>query len=198
MDIDATVVTACSEKEQACPTWKKTFGFHPLTAFADHGPAGSGDPLAIMLRPTNAGSDTAADHIQATRLSLAQLPARLRRRVLIRTDSGGGTREFLAWLTRPGRHLHYSVGFTVTDDVQDAVFKIPACAWTPAMTVTGRYATAPGSPRSPACAEKQPLAVASNHTAKITKDAGLGRVFVARTPANCQIGLIAMQRIEWT
>ena len=63
------------EKEQAAPTWKKTFGFHPLTAFADHGPEGSGEPLAIMLRPGNAGSNTAADHIEATRLALAQLPA---------------------------------------------------------------------------------------------------------------------------
>ena len=28
MDIDATIVTSCSEKEQAMPTWKKTFGHH--------------------------------------------------------------------------------------------------------------------------------------------------------------------------
>ena len=27
-----------------------------LAAFADHGPDGSGEPLAIMLRPGNAGS----------------------------------------------------------------------------------------------------------------------------------------------
>ena len=86
VDIDATIVTACSEKEQATPTWKKTFGFHPLTVFADHGPGGPGEPLAIMLRPGNAGSNTAADHIEATRLALAQRAAALRRRVLIRAD----------------------------------------------------------------------------------------------------------------
>ena len=63
------------EKEQAAPTWKKTFGFHPMTAWADHGQDGNGEPLAIMLRPGNAGSNTAADHIEATRLALAQLPA---------------------------------------------------------------------------------------------------------------------------
>ena len=99
MDIDATIVTACSEKEQARPTWKRTFGFHPLTVFADHGPEGAGEPLAILLRAGNAGSNTAADHIEATRLALAQLPQDTRRRVLIRADSGGGTHEFLAWLT---------------------------------------------------------------------------------------------------
>jgi hypothetical protein len=71
MDIDATIVTSCSEKEQAMPTWKKTYGHHPLTVFADHGPEGSGEPLAFMLRPGNAGSNTAADHISATRLGLA-------------------------------------------------------------------------------------------------------------------------------
>jgi Transposase DDE domain group 1 len=132
LDVDATIVTACSEKEQAAPTWKKTFGFHPLTVFADHGPQGSGEPLAVMLRPGNAGSNTATDHIQAVRLALAQLPKDLRRRVLIRTDSGGGTHEFLSWLTQAGRRLHYSVGFPMADDVQAAILAVPTTAWTPA------------------------------------------------------------------
>jgi hypothetical protein len=91
-----------------------------------------------MLRAGNAGSNTAADHIEVTRLALAQLPRHLRRRVLIRTDSGGGTHQFLAWLTRPGRCLAYSVGFTITDDVQDAILKIPAAAWTPAYDAEGQ------------------------------------------------------------
>jgi len=138
VDIDATIVTSCSEKDQAAPTWKKTFGFHPLTVFADHGAGGSGEPLAILLRPGNAGSNTAADHIQATRLALAQLPPGRRRRVLIRADSGGGTHEFLTWLTRPGRRLAYSVGFTITDEVQDAILAIPARAWTPAYDAAGQ------------------------------------------------------------
>src|SRR5215472_3421225 len=96
VDIDATLVTAHSDKQQAAPTWKKTYGFHPLTVFADHGSGGSGEPLAIMLRPGNAGSNTASDHIAATRLAVAQLPEELRRQLLIRCDSGGGTHEFLA------------------------------------------------------------------------------------------------------
>jgi hypothetical protein len=61
------------------PTWKKTYGHQPLTFFADHGPEGAGEPLAF-LRPGNAGSNTASEHIEATRLGLAQLPRHLRRR----------------------------------------------------------------------------------------------------------------------
>jgi Transposase DDE domain group 1 len=138
VDLDATLVIAHSDKEQAAPTWKKTFGFHPLTAFADHGAQGSGEPLAIMLRPGNAGSNTAADHIVATQLALAQLPRRLRRRALVRADSGGGTHEFLTWLTGKSRRLHYSVGLTITDDIQAAILKIPVRAWTPAYDGDGR------------------------------------------------------------
>jgi hypothetical protein len=138
VDIDATVVTSCSEKEQATPTWKKTYGFHPLTAFADHGADGAGEPLAIVLRPGNVGSNTAADHLEATRLALAQLPRHQRQQVLVRADSGGGTHEFLDWLTRPGRRLAYSVGFTMTGDICDAILKVPARAWTPAYDPGGQ------------------------------------------------------------
>ncbi|MEV6980656.1 IS1380 family transposase [Sphaerisporangium sp. NPDC051017] len=132
IDIDATIVTAHSDKQDAAPTWKKTFGFHPMTVFADHGPAGAGESLALLLRPGNAGSNTAADHIDATSLALAQLPKQRRRKVLIRTDSGGGTHEFLSWLTRPGRWLAYSIGFTLTADIGEAILALPADAWTPA------------------------------------------------------------------
>jgi Transposase DDE domain group 1 len=138
VDIDATIVTSCSEKEQAMPTWKKTYGHHPLTVFADHGPEGSGEPLAFMLRPGNAGSNTAADHIQATRLGLAQLPRHLRRRVLIRADSGGGTQDFLGWLAKPGRRLAYSVGFTITEEVQQAILALPGRVWEPAYDAGGQ------------------------------------------------------------
>jgi hypothetical protein len=74
-----------------------------LTVLAYHGAAGSGEPLPIALRPGNAASNTAADHIEVTRLAVAQLPFSLRRQVLIRTDSAGGTHDFLTWLARPGR-----------------------------------------------------------------------------------------------
>jgi hypothetical protein len=132
IDLDATIVIAHSEKAQAAPTWKRTFGHHPMTAFADHGAGGGGEPLAIVLRPGNAGSNTAADHIEAARLALAQLPRHLRRKVLVRADSGGGTHEFLGWLTARSRGLHYSVGMTITAQIREAIGNVPATAWTPA------------------------------------------------------------------
>jgi hypothetical protein len=132
LDIDATIVTAHSDKEQAAPTWKKTYGFHPLTAFADHGAAAGGEALALMLRAGNAGSNTASEHIEVTRLALAQLPRQARRQVLIRTDSGGGTHDFLTWLTRPGRKLHYSIGMTITEEMHQAILALPERVWEPA------------------------------------------------------------------
>jgi hypothetical protein len=138
VDIDATIVIAHSEKEQAAATWKKTFGFHPLAAFADHGDGAGGEPLAILLRAGNAGSNTAAEHIEVTRLALAQLPRKLRRRVLIRTDSGGGTHEFLTWLASPSRRLHYSIGMAITEEMQEAILALPERIWEPAYDADGQ------------------------------------------------------------
>jgi hypothetical protein len=73
-----------------------------------------------------------------TKLALAQLPRKLRRRVLIRTDSGGGTHEFLAWLSSPGRRLHYSVGMTITDDIAEAILTVPDRVWEPAYDAGGQ------------------------------------------------------------
>ncbi len=74
VDLDATLVASHSEKENAAPTFKRGFGFHPLCAFVDHGPDGTGEPLAMLLRPGNAGSNTAADHLVVIKAALAQLP----------------------------------------------------------------------------------------------------------------------------
>ncbi|MER7684970.1 IS1380 family transposase [Streptomyces sp. NPDC097610] len=139
VDIDGVLVLAHSEKQDATATWKKAFGHHPLMAFVDHGPGGSGEPVAAVLRPGNAGSNTAADHITTAQLALAQLPKKYRRarRTLIRTDSGGGTHEFVAWLAKRGRWLSYSVGMTITDAIHQAVLKVPASALTVAVEPGG-------------------------------------------------------------
>ncbi|WP_371790435.1 IS1380 family transposase [Streptomyces sp. NBC_01471] len=139
VDIDGVLVLAHSEKQDAAATWKKTFGHHPLMGFVDHGSGGSGEPVAGLLRPGNAGSNTAADHIETAELALAQLPKKYRRgrQTLIRTDSGGGTHEFVAWLAKRGRWLSYSVGMTITDAIHQAVLQVPSSAWTVAVEPGG-------------------------------------------------------------
>ena len=103
------------EKEGAAPTFKKGFGYHPLTAWFDHGPDGGGECAALVLRPGNAGSNTAADHVEIIRRALdqAELSPRPGRRVLVRIDGAGGTKETIEFLTR--RRVSYSVGFTLPE-----------------------------------------------------------------------------------
>ncbi|MEU7305177.1 transposase [Streptomyces sp. NPDC007206] len=93
-------------------------------------PGGTGEPVAALLRPGNAGSNTAADHITTAQLALAQLPKKYRRgrQTLIRTDSAGGTHDFVFWLAKRGRWLSYSVGMTVSEAIHEHVLKIPASA----------------------------------------------------------------------
>lgn len=137
VDLDGVLVIAHSDKEDAAPTWKRTYGHHPLMGFVDHGPGGTGEPVAALLRPGNAGSNTADDHV--TQLALAQLPKEYRRgrRTLIRTDSAGGTHTFVTWFAQRGRWLSYSVGMTVTEQIHSHVLKVPASAWTPAVETGG-------------------------------------------------------------
>lgn len=139
VDVDGVPVIAHSDKQDAAATWKRPYGHHPLTAFLDHGPGGTGEPVAALLRPGNAGSDTAADHITITQLALAQLPKRYRRgrQTLIRTDSTGGTHAFVSWLAKRGRWLSCSVGMTVTEAIHEHVLKVPASAWTSAVETDG-------------------------------------------------------------
>lgn len=132
IDVDATLITAHSEKQGAAPTFKRGFGHHPLWTFVDHGAEGTGEPLAVLLRPGNAGSNTAADHITVIRDALRQLPdyrpgTRPGRKVLIRADSAGGTHELLNWLV--GQRLSYSVGFTLPDTITELLATIPESDW---------------------------------------------------------------------
>lgn len=136
VDLDATLVTSHSDKEGAAATFKRGYGFHPLCAFVDHGSAGTGEPLTMLLRPGNAGSNTAADHITVIKKALAQLPGhqpgrRPGRKVLIRTDAAGCTHDVLNWIT--GQRLSYSVGFTLPGHTPDLLAKIPERVWAPAL-----------------------------------------------------------------
>jgi hypothetical protein len=83
---DATLVTAHSDKESAAPNFKGEYSFHPLTAWLDN----TGEALAAVLRPGNAGSNTATDHIAVTDHALAQLPDAHRHGLPILVSADGG------------------------------------------------------------------------------------------------------------
>ena len=138
IDLDATLLTAHSDKDQAAPTYKRGFGFHPLLAFIDHGSGGTGEAAAALLRAGNAGANTAADHITIVGRALAQIPGlhwRAGRKILIRADSAGGTKEFLNYLHKRG--LSYSCGFGMTTAMADAVAVLPKSVWTQAYNPDG-------------------------------------------------------------
>jgi hypothetical protein len=126
LDVDATLVDCHSEKESAAPTFKGGFGFHPILVWLDN----TNEALAGLLRPGNAGANTAADHIAVVELAVAQIPDTVRygTPILIRADGAGCSRQTLARI-RSLRDIHglqveFSVGFTMTERVQDAILAL--------------------------------------------------------------------------
>ncbi len=119
LDLDATLVEAHADKQGAAPTYKHGFGFQPLGCWLDRGD-GTGEALAMILRPGNAGSNTAADHVKVLAMALLALPKQARGRpILVRADSAGATHTFVNDLVR--RNLWFSIGFDCDSRVQQAI-----------------------------------------------------------------------------
>ncbi len=74
IDFDATLVDAHSDKQDAAPTYKGGYGFHPLGAWCDT----TSEPLAAMLRPGNAGANDQDDHLELLDQAICSLPAEYR------------------------------------------------------------------------------------------------------------------------
>jgi hypothetical protein len=140
LDVDASIVDCHSEKEQAAATFKSTFGYHPILAFLDN----SGEFLAGLLRPGNAGANTAADHIAVLDQALTQIPDAARHGVplLVRADGAGCSKAFLAHI-RGLRDQHvrteFTVGWAVTDRERTAISRLPSRAWTAAIDAEGGH-----------------------------------------------------------
>ena len=130
IDMDATLVTASSDKEGAAPTWKKGYGFHPLGAWL----ANTRECLAMLLRPGNAGSNTFTDHKEVLAAAIRQVPARFRRKILIRVDGAGASHELvkhLLSLSSARRAVLFTCGWMITAADEDAIRQVPAGAWKP-------------------------------------------------------------------
>ncbi len=132
LDIDASLLTAHSEKEGAAGNYKGGFGFHPLLCYL----AETGEPLAAVLRPGNAAAHTAADHFEVLQLALEQLPAQdLDREILARADIGGRTHAFTSDCRSAG--IGFSVGYEVDERVRGAIMELPESAWRSAIDGDG-------------------------------------------------------------
>ena len=89
-----------------------------------------------MLRPGNAGSNTAADHIAVVDAAVAQIPAKHRRKMLFTRDGAGSTHALAEHITKlapprlPGALLS-RVHFD--ERIRAVLPRLPESAWTPAL-----------------------------------------------------------------
>jgi hypothetical protein len=113
IDMDATLVTASSDKEGAEPAYKKGFGFRPLGAWL----ANTSECLAMLLRPGNAGSNTVTDHVEVLGAAIAQVPARFRGRIMVRVDGADASHDLISHLLKlasPRRKVLFTCGWMIT------------------------------------------------------------------------------------
>jgi hypothetical protein len=151
--LDATVVQAHSDKELAEANFKG-YGHHPLLAACDN----TGEPLAWMLRPGSAGSNTAADHLRLLGEAIAALPPALRRKIMVTCDGAGASHDLVTELDRLARRHGYQVtwsaGWALSAREQAAIGKVPETAWEAAVDGKGevrerRAEEACANPRCP-------------------------------------------------
>jgi DDE family transposase len=145
LDVDAALVEIHSEnKEGAASHYKGGYGFHPMLCFADH----SGEALAGILRPGNAGANSAGDQLAVVDAAIASLPEDRRaghspgddsalvvHPMVVRADSAGAVKEFIDGLV--ARNIEFSVYGRVSDALSAAIEALPEGAWRKAIREDG-------------------------------------------------------------
>jgi len=133
IDVDATLITAHSDKEGAAGTYKGGYGFHPLAAYADE----TREALAGLLRPGNAGANTAADHVTVLDRALAQIPVEQIEtiEILVRADTAGATHGLVDYCRE--QDMRFSVGYELTEAVRAAILELSEDAWVAALDQDG-------------------------------------------------------------
>ncbi len=134
IDLDATLLTCHSDKEGAAGNCKGGYGFHPMLAYCDE----TREALAALLRPGNAGANTATDQITVAEAALEQIPRSQIEAidVLLRADSAGACHELLDWAH--DANVRFSVGLDLRDQIRQKILKIPDTAWVAAVDQDGR------------------------------------------------------------
>ena len=88
----------------------------------------------MLLRPGNAGSNTFTDHKEVLTAAIRQVPARFRRKILVRVDGAGASHELvehLLSLSSARRIVLFTCGWMITAADEDAIGQAPAGAWKP-------------------------------------------------------------------
>ena len=131
--VDATLITAHSEKENAAGTTRAASGFTRCRSTWMRPTKRS----AACSRPGNAGSNTADDHVAVLDLALAQIPAEYVEglAILVRADSAGATHGLVDYCR--GGSMRFSVGYELTETVRQAILEIPEDAWVPGLDQDG-------------------------------------------------------------
>jgi hypothetical protein len=147
LDIDASLVQIHSENKAGTgPNYKGGFGFAPMFCFAD----ATGEALAGMLRPGNAGANNVADHFSVLDAAVAQLPDEIaaghhdgddatmvRRAVQVRTDSAGCSTRFVAGCRQ--RNIGFAVVARSNANIHNGISRIhhDDKRWQPARRCSG-------------------------------------------------------------
>ena len=150
IDIDATIITTKADKADAAPTYKRTYGHHPLLAMAGD----CDEVLAGLMRPGNAGANTAADHVVVLGEAIAALPEVWRaghevgdhphdtaKELVVRADAAGASH----WLAEEcrDRNIGFSIGYQIDERVRTALMLVEDDTWSPA--TDGNGADRPGA-----------------------------------------------------
>jgi Transposase DDE domain group 1 len=147
LDIDASLVQVHSQNKAGTgPNYKGGFGFHPMFCFAD----ATGEALAGILRPGDAGANTIADHFTVLDNAVAQLPveiadghhpgddpATVRRTLQVRTDSAGCSTRFTAGCR--SRNIGFAVVARSNASIHNGISRIQhdSKRWLPARRRNG-------------------------------------------------------------
>ena len=130
IDMDATLVTASSGRKAPRPRTRRAF--HPLGGVAgEHGRV-PGDAAA----PGQHRLEHRTDHIEVLAAAIAQVPARMRSRLLVRVDGAGASHELIRHLLSLGslrRKVLFTCGWMITAADEEAITMLPASAWKPGM-----------------------------------------------------------------
>jgi hypothetical protein len=144
IDIDATIVRTRADKQDAAPTYKRTYGHHPLLAMAGD----CDEVLAGIMRPGNAGANTAIDHVTVLSNAIAALPAEWRtghepgdhpddaaKELIVRADSAGASHWLAEHCTE--RNIGFSIGYAIDERVRNGLCLVDDDTWIPATDGNG-------------------------------------------------------------